>query len=166
MNWTIADYLQASYVCVTALSILVTAFMAWWVVKSVQRKLDTERTLKDHFAHEIIGLRKEVRDYLANVIKGGQKAQEIKYNHNHLRVHITDLLTILNKKYNINKTCLKAYKLNLIKIIEKDEAYVDAYRDNTEVSLSNDTAQLLHKLGRDNDHLFNEILLKVYEKVG
>lgn len=164
MNWTIADYLQASYVCFTALSILVTAFMAWWVVKSVQRRLDTERTLKDHFAHEIIDLRKESRDFIADLIKGGINAKTIKYRHNHLRVHITDLQSILNQKYQINKTVLKAYKLNLIKIIEKDDAYNNAYRDNLPVYFSSETALALNNLSRDNDHLFNEILLMIYDK--
>lgn len=164
MNWTVADYLQASYVCLTALSILVTAFMAWWVVRSVQRKLDTERTLRDHFAHEIIGLRKESRDFIADLLKGGMTAKTIKYRHNQLRAHITDLLNILNKKYQINKTVLKAYKLNLIKIIEGDEDYNNAYKDNLPVTFSSETALALHKLGRDNDHLFNEILVMIYDK--
>lgn len=164
MNWTVADYLQASYVCLTALSILVTAFMAWWVVRSVQRKLDTERTLRDHLAHEVIGLRKETRDFIAEVIKGGVRAKDIKFKHNHLRAHITDLLSILNKKYQINKAYLKAYKLNLINIIEHDTAYNNAYMRNLPVNFSSETAFALHKLGRDNDYLFNEILLMIYDK--
>ena len=165
-HWTIADYLQASYICVTALSILVTAYVAVWVVRSVQRKLDTERTLKDHFAHEVIGLRKEARDFIKDVIKGGMKAQDIKYNHNHLRSHITDLQNILNQKYSINKACLKAYKMNLIKIVEKDSAYDNAYGNNQDVTLSSDTTMALHKLERENDHLFNDVLLKIYEQKG
>ena len=165
MNWTVSDYLQASYVCLTTLSILVTAFMAWWVVKSVQRKLDTERTLKEHFAHEVIGLRKETRDFITKVINGGMKAKDIKFYHNHLRAHITDLQNILFKKYKINKTFLKAYKMNMITIIEKDSEYVNAFKNNLPVSLCSETAFALHKLGQDNDHLFNEILLKIYEQV-
>ena len=163
-HWSIADYLQASYICLTALSILVTAYVAVWVVRSVQRKIDTERTLKDHFAREIISLRKEARSYISDVIKGGMKAQDIKYNYNHLRSHITDLQNILNQKYNINKACLRAYKMNLIKIIEKDEAYINAYQNNHEVTLSNDTTTALQKLGRENDHLFNDVLLMIYEQ--
>lgn len=164
MNWTIADYLQASYVCLTALSILVTAFMAWWVVKSVQRKLDTERTLRGHFAHEIIDLRKETREFIAELIKGGMTAKNIKYRHNHMRVHITDLQNILNKKYQIDKTILKAYKQSLIKIIERDDAYNNAFMENQPVYFSSETALALNNLCRDNDHLFNEILVMVYDK--
>lgn len=163
MNWTVADYLQASSVCLTAMSILVTAFMAWWVVKSVQRKLDTERTLKDHFAHEVIDLRKETRDFITKVINGGMKAKDIKYNHYHLRAHIRDLQNILFQKYKINKTLLKAYKMNMFNIIEKDSEYENAFRDNLPVSLCSETIFALHKLGQDNDHFFNEILLKIYE---
>ena len=163
-HWTIADYLQASYICVTALSILVTAYVAVWVVKSVQRKLDTERTLKDHFAHELIGLRNEARSFIRDVISGGMKAKDIKYNHNHLRSHITDLQKLLNQKYDISKTFLTAYKMNLIKIIEKDDAYNNAFKENQEVTFSSDTAAALHKLGHENDHVFNEVLLKIYEQ--
>jgi len=163
MNWTVADYLQASSVCLTAMSILVTAFMAWWVVKSVQRKLDTERTLKEHFAHEVIDLRKETRDFITKVINGGMKAKDIKYNHYHLRAHIRDLQNVLFQKYKINKTLLKAYKMNMFNIIEKDSEYENAFKDNLPVSLCSETIIALHKLGQDNDHLFNEILLKIYE---
>ncbi|MBR3758218.1 MAG: hypothetical protein IKK62_07325 [Bacteroidaceae bacterium] len=163
MNWTVADYLQASSVCLTAMSILVTAFMAWWVVKSVQRKLDTERTLKDHFAHEVIDLRKETRDFITKVINGGMKAKDIKYNHYHLRAHIRDLQNVLFQKYKINKTLLKAYKMNMFNIIEKDSEYENAFKENLPVSLCSETIFALHKLGQDNDHLFNEILLKIYE---
>ena len=54
--------------------------------------------------------------------------------------------------------------MNLIKIIEKDSAYDNAYRNNQGVTLGSDTTMALHKLGRENDHLFNDVLLKIYEQ--
>ena len=91
-NWTVADYLQAAYVCLTALGIVVTAFMAVWVVRSVQRKIDNEQMLRDHLAHEVIGLRKDTRDFMAKVITGGMHAKEIKRSHYRLSSQINDLL--------------------------------------------------------------------------
>lgn len=165
-NWTVADYLQASYVCFTALSIIVTAFMAVWVVRSVQQKIDNERTLKDHLAHEIIDLRKDTRSFFAVVIKGGLKAGEIKRGHYRLSTHVNDLLTLLNKKYKIDKKYLKAYRQNVMKIIEKDDAYTNAFAGNEVVTLNDNTVAELHKVEVDNDHLFNDILLKIYEQNG
>lgn len=164
--WTVADYLQASYVCLTALSIVVTAFMAVWVVRSVQRKIDNEQTLKDHLAHEVIELRKDTRDFMSKIIAGGLNAKEIKRSHYRLSSHINDLLSLLNKKYKIDKRYLKAYRQNVMKIIEDDDSFTLAFEKDGNVSLSTKTATKLHEIEIKNDHLFNEILLKIYEQNG
>lgn len=163
-SWTVADYLQAAYVCLTALSIVVTAFMAVWVVRSVQRKIDNEQMLRDHLAHEVIGLRKDTRDFMAKVITGGMHAKEIKRFHYRLSSHINDLLSILNKKYKIDKKSLKAYRQNVMKIIEEDGAYTQVFDANGEVTLNAETVTKLHEIEVNNDHLFNEVLLKIYEQ--
>lgn len=163
-NWTTADFLQASYVCLTALNIAVTAFMAVWVVKSVQSEIDNERTLKDHFAHEIVALRRDTREFLANVIEGGVKAKEIKRCHYRLSTHINDLLVLLNRKYKIDKKYLKAYRQNVMKIIESDGEYTSAFNNNLAVTMKDETVGKLHEVEVKNDHLFNEILLKIYER--
>ena len=165
-NWTIGDYLQAAYVCLTALCIVVTAFMAVWVVRSVQRKIDNERTLKDHLAHEVIGLRKDTRDFLAKVIVGGMSAKEIKRCHYRLSTHINDILSLLNKKYGVDKRFLKAYRQNVMKIIEEDEPYTQAFNVDGAVTLCDTTVAKLHEIEVKNDHLFNDVLLKIYGQNG
>lgn len=163
-DWTIADYLQASYVCLTALSIVVTAFMAVWVVHSVQKKIDNERTLKDHFAHEVIELRKDTRDFMSKVINGEINAKEIKRRHYRLSSHINDLLLLLNQKYKIDKKYFKAYRQNVMKIIEKDEHYTHAFNENQIVMLTDETVQNLYEVEKNNDRKFNDVLLKIYEQ--
>lgn len=163
-NWTTADYLQASYVCITILGIMVTAYMAVWVVRSVQSKIDNERALKEHFAHEIIDLRKESRLLLGKLIKGDLKAWEIKRCHYRLSTHMNNLLSVLNSRYGIDKKKLRPYRINLMKIIEEDCIFENSYRLNVTVALENETLNKLYRLEKDNDHLFNDILLQIYEQ--
>lgn len=48
-GWEISDYLQATQIMVSVIEILVTAFVAIWVVQSVQTEIDREKVLKDFF---------------------------------------------------------------------------------------------------------------------
>lgn len=69
----------------------------------------------------------------------------------------------MNKKYGIDKRFLKAYRLNLMKIVEADDNYVQSFSTNGMVTLKEETVSELHALRTNNDHLFNDILLKLYE---
>lgn len=50
-----------------------------------------------------------------------------------------------------------------MKIIEDDESYTVAFNNNKEVILVDETIIKLHEIERNNDHIFNDILLKIYE---
>ena len=161
-GWSVNDYLVASQIIVALLNILIMAFMAIWVVQSVQSKIDSEKTLKDYFSKELFLLRSDLRVFLGKLIAGGVEAKTIKREHHLLSVRIQDLLSALNKKFGIDTKYLKAYRQNLMKIVEKDTNYVDQYESNGKVSFSDDTVASLHALRTNNDHLFNDILLKMY----
>lgn len=44
---TISDWLQIIYLCLTAISILVTGYIAVWIVRSLQKNLDNEHLSKN-----------------------------------------------------------------------------------------------------------------------
>lgn len=162
-GWDSSDFLVATQIVVAVIDILITAFVAIWVVQSVQSKIDSEKVLKDFFSKELIQLRSDVRSFLAKLIMGGIEAQSIKREHHLLSVRIQDLLSALNKKYGIDKRFLKAYRLSLMKIVEGDDNYVQSFGTNGIVTFTDDTVSKLHTLRTNNDHLFNDILLKLYE---
>lgn len=164
-NWNVTDWLQASYICITALSIVVTVFMAYWVVQKVQRKVDTDNTLRNHFAHEITEVRSEARKLIEQLISDKAiKAKEMKCIHYSLQLHINDLLRFLYQQYGIDKkNYLKAYRSSILELLEKDQSFVDNYSSENAILLSDETKKELHTLSLKNDHLFNKILLKVYE---
>lgn len=145
------------------IDIIITAFVAIWVVRSVQSKIDSEKVLKDFFSKELIQLRSDLRLFLDKLIAGGVEAQSIKRGHHLLSVRIQDLLSAMNKKYGIDKRFLKAYQLNLMKVVEADDNYVQSFSTNSMVTLKDETVSGLHALRTNNDHLFNDILLKLYE---
>lgn len=162
-GWDSSDFLVATQIVVAVIDILITAFVAIWVVQSVQSKIDSEKVLKDFFSKELIQLRSDVRSFLAKLIMGGIEAPSIKREHHLLSVRIQDLLSALNKKYGIDKRFLKAYRLSLMKIVEGDDNYVQSFGTNGIVTFTDDTVSKLHTLRTNNDHLFNDILLKLYE---
>ena len=163
-GWETVDYLSAAQIVIGLIEILVTAFVAIWIVQSVQTKIDNEKVLKDFFSSELIQLRADLRLFIAKLMKGELEARTIKQEHNLLRVRINDLLSALNKKYEVDKKLLGAYRQNLLKIVEADENYIDSFAGNKRVSLTNETVLKLQKLRSDNDHLFNDILIKLYEQ--
>ena len=50
-----------------------------------------------------------------------------------------------------------------MKIVEADDNYVQSFSTNGMVTLKEETVSELHALRTNNDHLFNDILLKLYE---
>ena len=162
-GWSSGDFLVATQIVVAVIDILITAFVAIWVVQSVQSKIDSEKVLKDFFSKELILLRSDLRSFLDKLIVGGVEAQSIKREHHLLSVRIQDLLSAINKKYGIDKRFLKAYRLNLMKIVEADNSYVQSFSTNDKVTLMSETVSQLHVLRTKNDHLFNDILLRLYE---
>lgn len=162
-GWITADYLQATQIVVGVIEILITAFVAIWIVQSVQTRIDSEKVLKDFFSSELIQLRTDLRSFLDKLIQGEIEAQSVKREHNVLRVRINDILSALNKKFKIDKKYLGAYRQNLLKIVENDDNYVKGYTANEKVKLKEETINRLHKLRTDNDHLFNDILIKLYD---
>lgn len=162
-GWVIADYLQASQIVLAVFEIVVTTFVAVWVVRSVQRKMDNDRVLKDFLAHELIDLRCDVRTFIDKLISGNIKANSIKREHHLLSIRMKDLLNAMYDKYKIDKRSLKMYRQNLLKIVEDDNLYQDNCQEDVMIVLSQDTIDKLHDLRIKNDHKFNDILLKVYE---
>ena len=162
-SWGTADYLQASQIILTILEIVVTTFVAVWVVRSVQRKLDNERILKDYLANELIDLRSELRAFIEKLISSDIKANSIKREHHLLSIRMKDLLDVMNKKFNIDKKYLKVYRQNLLKIVEEDASYQDYSQKDVMIALSQSTIDKLHDIRTKNDHLFNDILMKLYE---
>lgn len=162
-DWGVSDYLSATQIIIAVLNIIIMAFIAIWVVQSVQRKLDSEKTLKDFFSRELIELRIDLRAFLDKLIRGGMEAKAIKLEHHLISVRIQDILTALNQKFGIDKKYLKAYRQNLMKIVEADFNYVNQFETNGSVFFDNETVSKLHTLRTNNDHLFNDILLKIYE---
>lgn len=162
-GWETADFLQATQVLVSILEILVTVYVAIWIVQSVQKKLDSEKSLNDFFSAEVIQLRNDLRLFLDSIIRGELKASQIKRKHYLLHVRIKDLLSVLNEKYNLSTKILSAYQQNLMKIIEADENYEENFSKNKLVKLNENTVNKLLSLRSDNNHLFNEILLGIYD---
>lgn len=161
--WNVSDYLTASQVVVSVVDIGITSFIAIWVVRSIQKKIDNEKVLKEYISKELLLLRSDLRSYIEKIISSKVKPKTIKREHHLLSVRIQDLLSIMNIKYGVDKKYLNVYRLYLMKIIEADKTYEQAYLGDKAVILEQKTVLKLHDLMIKHDHRFNDLLLQIYE---
>ena len=104
-----------------------------------------------------------MRLFLTALINGTILGGSIKREHHLLSIRMRDLLSTLNEKYGIDKQYLKAYRQNLLKIIEADEDYQQKCEaHDKKIELSSETTRKVHDVLVKNDHVFTDILLKIY----
>lgn len=162
-DWGPGDFLSATQIIIAVINILITTFVAIWVVENVQKKLNDESALKEYCIKELILLRSDIRCFFNNIIANEIDAQTIKREHHVLCMRSIDLLTTMNTLYGIDTNSLSVFGFSLMKIIERDNNYEESFSSKHELPLNQTTVAKLHKIRTDNDHLFNDILLKLYE---
>lgn len=162
-DWGPGDFLSATQIVIAVINILITAFVAIWVVENVQKKLNDESALKEYFLKELLQLRTDIRKFFDDILANKIDAQTIKREHHVLCMRSIDLLNTMNTKYGIDKNSLSVFGFSLMKIIESDKNYEESFFSKQELPLKQTTVAKLHKIRTENDHLFNDILLKLYE---
>lgn len=121
----ITDIMQ---IIIDILNILVTAFVSIWLVRTLQKKLNNERRLKDYFISEISTVQGEYRNLIASVLASKESPKLLKIKFSNLEAKLNSLMQILEQKYNISHEFLYQYQINLRMIIEDDPGYTRVFR--------------------------------------
>lgn len=151
---TVSDWIQIG-------SILITASLSIWIVKTIQAKVDSKRFIKEFFINEILEIRNEYRVLIGQLKNGELKPRMIKYKTKELNIRVNDLMSILKEQYNINFSYLLSYQLELLSIIMDSNEFVTNFASNSTFSLSEQTLGDLSIFENENDGKFSKLIMEV-----
>ena len=158
-----SDWLSFASICVTVISIIVSAAIAVWVVKIIQAKLDSEQKLKDYFCDELKDIRNGYKGVINDIYNNQMTPNDFKNRMNSLGARSTDLMAHLKESFNIENT-LDAYRLELNTIVTESDLYIISYAHNGDGSLrfSNDFKANLREFEIRNKSIFSDLIQKIY----
>lgn len=142
-------------------SIVVNLFLAYWIVTTVQDKINNKRVLKDHLINEIKDIRYEYRNFLNILYSNKSKPQEIVPWFKLMSIKIKDIIELISKSHKIDKKILDSYKVELKKIITEFNEYIDNYNSNSEIILTPSSHLKLIKFEQKYNHIFNDIIVQI-----
>ena len=158
-----ADKIAIISVAVDCFGILVAALVAVWVVYSIQKRIDNQRSIKDHLVNETVEIRRLYREIIEKITNGECRPKDVKRQLRLLSARVTDLISLANIQFkkSVGKDFLLAYQLDLNVLITDDENFENAFMHNDLFSLAPDSQRELVRFSIEKDHLFNELIAAV-----
>jgi len=144
--------------------IFINSALAIWIVKKIQNRLTNKRVLKDHFIAEIKEIRDEYRCFLNDLYASKKTASVIIPWFKLMNIKTNDVLELINVKYEIDKTILSPYQNNLRELITENKDFIENYNKNCPIVFSEISKTQIIKFQQDNNHLFNEIIVKINDE--
>lgn len=154
----ITDVIQ---ILVDLFGIFVTTSVSIWIVKTIQKRLNNERSTKDYFIGEVSVIQNEYRNLLSSVMSSKESPKMLKVKFNNLNTKVNSLMKLLATKYKIQENLLAEYQTHLPMIIEDDRGYTNVYRQDSRFTLTRETINAIYKLDRENNHIFYDIIVKI-----
>ena len=157
-----SDWIAIATLLVDVVGIVTSAVVAVWIVDAIQKRIDTQRCLRDHFAKELLEVRTEYRTLIGNLVAKKQKPIEIKNIFKKTNVHASDLLKLLKTQYGIDDGILYPFQVELQNIATECDEYIRAYKKDKQFEYQQDTLTQIQNFEKKYDHLFNDILVSIY----
>ena len=153
---TPSDWIALTSVIVDVLAMLVGAFIAVWVVRSIQSKLDSEHKLREYFHSEILSVRDGYRKILDDIYHHTMRPKDFQQRMSSLSILSTDIMIHVKERYDIDDVRLVSFQLDLNEKISEESVFLAAYLPNT-------FEAELRQFEATNNSVFNEILVKLYK---
>lgn len=157
-----SDWLLVTSIAVSAIGIVVSAIVAIWIVDTLQKRLDRNHQLKDHFSKEVLAVREQYRNLVRDLTGTSQRPKQIVNNFKITGIYANDLLQLLNTQFNTPTDILQPFQTELSAIATECEEYNKAYRYNKKFQYRRATIEAIREFEKNHDKLFNEILMTIY----
>ena len=161
---TPSDWLSITSIAVSAIGIVVSALVAIWIVDTLQKKLDRNLQLKDHFSKEVLAVREQYRNLVRDLTGSSQRPKQIVNNFKMTSIYANDLLRLLNTQYKTPTDILQPFQTELLSIATDCEEYNKAYRYNKKFQYRKVTIETIREFEKKHDKLFNDILMTIYNE--
>ena len=107
---TPSDWIALTSVIVDVLAMLVGAFIAVWVVRSIQSKLDSEHKLREYFHSEILSVRDGYRKILDDIYHHTMRPKDFQQRMSSLSILSTDIMIHVKERYDIDDVRLVSFQ--------------------------------------------------------
>lgn len=164
MSLTPSDWLSISGLALSAMSMMVSAMVAIWIVDKLQRNLENRQQLKDHFSKEVIAVREQYRELVRKMTGSTQTPRQIRSSFKTTNIYASDLLQLLHTQFRTPIDILVPFQTELLDIATDCEEYNNASRYNRKFKYRKTTITKIIEFENRHDKLFNEILMTIYNE--
>lgn len=158
-----SDWIALTSILVDFLAMLVGAFIAVWVVKSIQSRLDAEQKLKEYFLSEMLSIRDGYRKILDDIYHHTMRPHDFKLRMSSLSILSTDIMRHMNQKYHVDSARLVSFQLDLNEKITDATIYVNAFIPDNVLVFPASFEDELRQFEATNNSIFNEIFVNLYK---
>lgn len=95
----LSDIIDIISVIVDGIGIIVAGSVAIWVVNTIQKRIDNQRSIKKHLIDEVIEIRRSYREIINQTTCGEFRPKDIKSRLRVLSSRITDLINLINIQF-------------------------------------------------------------------
>lgn len=132
-----------------------------YIALSISRKLDSERTLKNHFIDEVKAIRENEEAIFKYIIENSIHPQRLKSMMGNLNTRVGDVMNLLKSQYGIQEDFLNAFQWKYSQLISDDEDFTSNYKEDKEFQFSYQSLKDFSNYRMDKIRLFNDLIVLI-----
>ena len=132
-----------------------------YIASTISRKLDSERTLKNHFIDEVKKVREHEEAIFHYIISNKIKPQQLKSMLGNLNTNVGDLMNLLKSQYGIEDSYLNAFQWKYSQLITDDDDFTSCYKDDVEFNFKSQLLKDFSSYRADKLRLFNDLIVVI-----
>jgi hypothetical protein len=146
---------------VAIVGMAVNAFLAYWIVRTIQRRMTDRRVLKDHFIDEVKEVRDMYKKKLIKIYAGECNSKHLTPWFKLMNIKVDNLMALINDKYNIKTDYLSAYQIDLRFLIIESDDMRRSYRGGDKLTVSSELKTDIIRFQQTNSCRFNELIVEI-----
>ena len=164
-TWTSNEWLELADVSFTILSIVVSTFVAYWIVVSIQKRLSNEQSFRTYLTHSVQQVKTNYDNLLQQLINGKTHAQDLKRELGTNEKQIHELMRLINTKYSqIDNKYFDAWIVKMRNDVDGLQEYEDSFRTNKLVKLSPEHQKIIAHHKSDLEGKINEFIILLFKQ--
>lgn len=156
------DWLSIIDSAITLGGLVVTLYIA----RTISRKLDSERTLKNHFIEEVKDVRVHEERLFQYIISDKIRPHQLKSMMGSLNTSVGDLMNLLQSQYGVDSNYLNAFQWQYSQHITDDEDFTSNFKKNTEFKFKPQMLKDFTSYRADKIKLFNDLIVMINNAKG
>lgn len=147
--------------CIEIIGIIVNAILAFWVVNELQKKIDNQRTLKNHFISEVKEIQKDYQKYLSKLYNGKMTPKKTLAWFKLMNIKINNLIELIHSIYGIDDKILHPYQVKLRELITENDDYINKFKEDNTISLSDKSKNSIMNFHDKNRIIFSRLIVTI-----